>query len=111
MKKFTANTFEQANSPHMEHWLVPKHALDALIGKSCQTIEMMGLPQKQEDAVKDSLRQEIYKCFSWDGGSLYIDSELAYAIHSVEDQCRQYATQKGILVGGGKYKIELEVED
>lgn len=49
---------------------------EKLVGKTLQHVEALGLPQKQEDAVKDLIRRSIYGEFT----EVYIDAVLYSAI-------------------------------
>lgn len=58
---------------------------EKLVGKTLQHIEALGLPQKQEDAVKDLIRRSIYDEFA----EVYIDSDLYSAIVNANYKIRR----------------------
>ncbi len=110
--QFKVKSNEQTNRLSQNHWLVPRHAMDRLIGKTCRTIEMAGLPQKQEEALKEALKEEIYSCFSRDGGALYVDNDLSSSLWYLDEKERNYAMREGVLISGkGNYEITKTIPE
>jgi hypothetical protein len=110
--EFKVKTNGQRNGFIQNSYLVSDSLPERFVGRLCQTIEMLGLPHKQEEAVKDAIRRELYAGFSRDMGALFIDSDLSSAIYYLYEKEQRYATEKG-LPGGftGDYELKKTIPE
>lgn len=64
MKKYNKRSKELAEkSAHTNlptTWLIPDYALESLIGRQMEIIEVMGLPKEQDRAVKRKLKEVVW---------------------------------------------------
>lgn len=62
MEKVVKSSDERSIGYGASH-LVSIHKSDQLVGKILTIVEAMGLPEKQENSLKEVVRQEIYRAF------------------------------------------------
>jgi len=95
-----------------EGYIVPECARTVLIGKVCAQIEVMGLKDAQEKAVKDILRQNINEVFSMDFGSTFVDYDFYSTILEMLWMQKEVAKEEGSLcVMRGDYAIQYHSKD
>jgi len=96
-----------------EGYLVPDNIRTALIGKVCAQIEVMGLKDTQEKAVKDILRQTINEVFSMDYGASYIGNDFYSTILEMLYKQKEVAKEEGLPCGvmRGDYAIQYHSKD
>jgi len=96
MKQEIKVTSDSARLTGGEGYLVPDSTRTTLIGKVCAQIEVMGLKDTQEKAVKDILRQTINEVFSMDYGSSYIGYDFYSTILEMLYEQKKVAQEEGL---------------
>jgi len=93
-------------------YIVPENARTSLIGKVCAQIEVMGLKDSQETAVKDILRQTINEVFSMDFGSSFIGYDFYSTIHEMLSMQKEVAQEEELpSIMRGNYAIQYNSKD
>lgn len=90
-------------------FLVRDDLSEYLVGRILTHIDALGLQPNQDKAVKDLLRQEIYRQFSRDEGTLWIPNEFYGAIQELMYEIRKDAEERGNPMGqSADYEILCE---
>lgn len=90
--------------------LISKHIPTSLTGRLLQLIETMGLPETQEKATKDTIKNIVYDTFGHDSSSEFIDEMLYAVLLDIIWQERSYRSVNGVLENEGKkYSLTKEL--
>lgn len=107
MKTFTQeeNTILQ-NGPV---YMVNHGTSERLVGRMMETVETLGLPSKQETAIKNILKQDFYREMQQEYSSVFLDPELAHILYKYDDWRREQRYKEPVLSNG--YRFSLNVEE
>lgn len=87
---------DERNIGYGSAYVISSSRPDRLVGRVLTIIEALGLPDKQENSLKDILRQEIYNEL---GLETWISGELHTIIKELYEWCEINPSGKGEEVG------------
>lgn len=74
-------------------YIIPSARPDHLVGRVLTIIEAMGLPTKQEESLKDLIKQEIYRVLELD---TYVPGRLHTLVKEIMSWAEENASGAGI---------------
>lgn len=81
-----------------EAYVLPKNLAEILVGKTLEIIEAIGLPERQEESVKNLVRKAIYNDFY--DHSIYIANSLHAAICEARNKIKKDAVERIVPARG-----------
>lgn len=92
---------DERNIGYGSAYVISSSRPDHLVGRVLTIIEALGLPEKQEQSLKDILRQEIYNTL---GLETWISGRLNTIIRELYDWCEKNPSGKGTDMPYSKYE-------